>query len=65
MGLCADGAGWMLCFAQFGVLAVFLAVAALGGWVPRIVFLNVAEAIAYGERCISELFVLVPTGGSP
>jgi hypothetical protein len=49
MGLCADGVCWLLGFAEFGVVAISLAVAALGGWVPGIVFLNVIEAIADGK----------------
>jgi hypothetical protein len=58
VGLCTDSTCWLLGFAEFGVVAIFLAVAALGGWIPRILFLNVAEAVAYGERCGSESFVL-------
>jgi hypothetical protein len=58
VGLCADSAYWLLGLAESGVVAVSLAVAALGGWVPRIVFFNVAEAIAYGERCGSKLFII-------
>jgi hypothetical protein len=36
----------LLGFAESGVVAIFLAVTALGGWVPRKVFFDVAEAIA-------------------
>jgi hypothetical protein len=58
MGLCPDGICWLLGFTEFGVVAVFLAVASLGGWVPRIVFLNAVEAIIYGKQCGSEFFVV-------
>jgi hypothetical protein len=39
-------------------VAIFLAVTALGGWVPRVVFLNISEVIAYSEQCGSKLFVV-------
>jgi hypothetical protein len=39
-------------------MAIFLAVAALGGWVPGIVFFNMAEVVAYGKWGSSKAFVV-------
>jgi hypothetical protein len=45
MLLCADSAGGFLLFAEFGVVAITLAVTAVGSWGPRKVFGNMALAI--------------------
>jgi hypothetical protein len=43
------------------VVAVYLAVAVLGGWVPGIVFLNMAELVTYSMRSGSKAFVIYCT----
>jgi hypothetical protein len=43
--LCADGAGGFLLFAEFGVVAITLAVMALASWSPRKIFGNMAFAV--------------------
>jgi hypothetical protein len=49
IGLSANGAGWLLGFAKFGVVTVFLTIVALGGRVPGKVFFNATEVVVYGK----------------
>jgi hypothetical protein len=43
--LCADSAGGFLLFVEFGVVAITLAVTAVGSWGPRKIFSNTAFAV--------------------
>jgi hypothetical protein len=54
----ADSASWLVSLAESGVMAVLLAVAALGGGIPGNVFLDVAEVIANGKGGGAEAFVV-------
>jgi hypothetical protein len=58
MLLGADSPYWLIGFAEPGVMAVFLAVAALGGGIPGNVCLGLAEVIANGEGGGAEPFVV-------
>jgi hypothetical protein len=49
--LCADGAGGFLLFAEFGVVAITLAVMAVGSWGPRKVFGDTAFAVT-ADKCV-------------
>jgi hypothetical protein len=49
--LCADGAGGFLLFAEFGVVAITLAVTAVGSWSPRKIFGNTAFAVTE-DKCV-------------
>jgi hypothetical protein len=50
--LCTDGASGFLCFTEFGVTAITLAVMILRGWGLGEVFLNVAFLVTE-KKCIS------------
>jgi hypothetical protein len=58
MLLGADSACWLVSLAESGVMAIFLAVAALGGEIPGNVFLDVAEVIANGKGGGAEVLVV-------
>jgi hypothetical protein len=45
----ADGTGRFLFFAEFSVVAVTLAVTAVGGWSPRKIFGNTAFSVTEDE----------------
>jgi hypothetical protein len=49
MVLCANGTGWLLGLAKFGMLAIYLAVVVLGGRVPGKVFVNMVDMVADHE----------------
>jgi hypothetical protein len=53
-----DSACWLVSLAESGVMAIFLAVAALGGGIPRKVFLDVAEVIANGKGGGAEVLII-------
>jgi hypothetical protein len=49
--LCAYGAGWFFLIAEFGVVAITLAVMAVGSWGPREIFGNTAFAVTE-DKCV-------------
>jgi hypothetical protein len=49
--LCANGTGRFLLFAEFSVVAITLAVMAVGSWGPRKIFGNVAFAVTE-DKCV-------------
>jgi hypothetical protein len=49
--LCTDAASGFLCIAEFGMVAITIAVVALRCWGPRKVFSNVASLVS-DEECV-------------